>query len=57
MSTAGIVLKVSPEEYRFLLSMRNAFIPIQSLREVLNNTVSVTANYGSVVEDLLEQAW
>ncbi|MHB9095086.1 MAG: hypothetical protein ACYC21_10460 [Eubacteriales bacterium] len=57
MNNAGIVLKVSPEEYRFLLSMRNAFISVHSLREALKNAFSGNVSYGAVVEDLLEQTW
>lgn len=57
MHKAGIVLKVSPEEYSLLLSMRNAFITVQSLREALHQAFNDQAACGTVVEDLLEQAW
>lgn len=57
MQNAGIVLRVSPEEYRFLLSMRNAFDSIQSLRDVLHHAFQGNADANAVVENLLQQAW
>lgn len=57
MHNAGIVLKVSPEEYSLLLSMRNAFVTVQSLREVLRRAFREHAAGGTIVEDLLEQTW
>lgn len=57
MQNAGIVLKVSPEEYSLLLSMRNAFVTVKSLREVLHHAICEHAPGGTIVEDLLEQAW
>ena len=37
MEDAGIVLKVSSEEYRLLLSVRNSFATVESFREALSN--------------------
>lgn len=57
MEDAGIMLKVSSEEYRLLLSMRNSYITVESLKEALSNATCDDSQYCMVIHQLLEDKW